>query len=136
MVEYSDYNPAGASRTTKVGVVRLIPDEPNYYNHKWFGAYMLDFFLKNSAEKNGVISGCVISDGGGNSIDCTAGVVYINGTKYSIPTPANFPTTNDGWFVAYAKTDLSVVYGELLNDTVQSAITPDDAVLSVSSEND
>ena len=128
MVTFADYNPEGATRTSKTGRIRLTPQTPNYFNQKWFKDFMSDFQWKNSMENNGVISGCVISDGGSNSIDCTSGEVYINGTKYTISTPANFPTPGDGWYIAYAKTDLSVVYGRMENDDVQSALTPDDAV--------
>lgn len=129
MVDYADYNPAGATRTSKTGRIRPIPQLPNYFNQKWFKDFMSDFQWKNVLENNGVISGCVISDGGSDSLDCTAGEVYINGTKYTIPAPANFPATADGWYVAYAKTDLSVVYGYMENEDVQGALTPDDSVL-------
>lgn len=129
MVDYADLNPSGATRTSKTGRIRLVPQTLNYFNQKWFKDFMSDFQWKNTLENNGVISGCVISDGGGNSIDCTAGEVYINGTKYTISAPANFPTTGDGWYVAYAKTDLSVVYGKMVNADVQGALTPDNAVL-------
>ncbi|MCK5613468.1 hypothetical protein KAR91_66980 [Candidatus Pacearchaeota archaeon] len=130
MVDYADLNPAGATRTTKTGRIRLVPQTLNYFNQKWFKDFMSDFQWKNSMENNGVISGCVISqDGTNNAINCTAGSVYINGITVTVAAPATFPTTGDGWYVAYATDAGSVIYGKMISEDVQGALTPDDAVL-------
>jgi len=130
MTTFSDYNPAGTSRTTKKGIARHVPLLPDHFNHKWFEAYVEDFLSKNELEKDGVNSGCVISqDGGDDSINMTAGEVYINGVKHAVADPGTFPCPDDGWYAVYIDNTETVFYGFLNNETVQGAQTPDDSVI-------
>jgi len=127
---YAPYNPAGATRTSKTGRIRLIPLEPDHFNHLWFQDYLDDFLDKNIIEDDGVISGLVISQDGSNlSINCTGGEVYIGGNKVPVATPSTFETTADGWYVAYVTSAGAVIYGYLENSTTQGAVTPPDSVI-------
>jgi hypothetical protein len=125
----ADLNPAGTTRTTKSGRGRHLPNLLDFWNHKWFQEYMDDFLDKNVLENNGIVSGCVISDGGGNSIDCTSGEAYINGVPITVATPANFPTTGDGFYVAHVNSSGTVVYTKYTDITIQNAVTPDNSAL-------
>jgi len=130
MVDYSYYNPTGTTRTTFRGRARHLPLLPNYFNHQWFEEYIDDFLEKNHAENNGVISGCVISqDGGNNAINTSSGVVYVNGTKVTISAAGPYALSDDGWYVSYITSGGAIVHGYLSNSTVQGAVTPEDAII-------
>ncbi len=130
MVDYSDYNPAGTTRTTKRGIARLIPLLPNYFNHQWFEDYVTDFLQTNILENNGVISGCVITqDGGNDAINTSGGEVYVNGNRVSVSASGPFSLTADGWYVSYVTSAGAIIHGYLENSTVQGAVTPADSVI-------
>lgn len=129
MTEYSDYNPAGTTRTTKRGIARHIPLLPNYFNHQWIEDYLTDFIDRNYMENNGVISGCVISDGGSNDINTSAGEIYVDGNKVTVSAPGTFETTGDGWYISYITSAGSVIHAHIVNSTAQGAVTPSDAVI-------
>ncbi len=126
---YSDYNPAGATRTSKFGVIRPIPLFPDWQNHIWFERFQMDFVNKNIVENNGVISGCIVSGDGIDTITPTGGEAYINGQKISVPTPGVFEVTQDGWQIIYVTNTGAILYGALINTDVQNAVTPEDAVV-------
>jgi len=131
MTTYSDFNPEGTTRTTKRGIARHVPLFPDHFNHRWFDAYVDDFLNKNVLENDGVISGCVISqDGGNDAINITSGEVYINGVGVAFTSSGSpFVCTTDGWYIAYINDAGAVTYGLLENDTTQGALTPDDSVV-------
>ena len=129
MTDYADYNPAGAVRTSKIAETRLIPLQPDYFNHNWFEDFKRDFIYKNILENNGVTSGCIISGDGVDEISCTSGEVLIGGSKITVATPSPFTAVDDGWYIAYVTNVGVVIYGSLINTTVQGALTPDDAAV-------
>ncbi len=130
MVDYSAYNPAGTTRTTKRGIARHIPLLPNYFNHQWFEDYITDFLSTNLLENNGVISGCVITqDGGNDAINTSGGEVYVNGNRVSVSASGPFSLTADGWYVTYVTSAGAIIQGYLENSTVQGAVTPADSVI-------
>ncbi len=130
MVDYSDYNPAGTTRTTKRGIARHIPLLPNYFNHQWFEDYVTDFLQTNILENNGVISGCVITqDGGNDAINTSGGAVYINGNRVTVSASGPFSLTADGWYVSYVTSAGAIIHGYLENSTVQGAVTPVDSAI-------
>ena len=130
MVDYSDYNPAGTTRTTKRGIARHIPLLPNYFNHQWFEDYVTDFIQTNILENNGVISGCVITqDGGNDAINTSGGAVYVNGSSVNVAASGPYSLTADGWYVSYVTSAGAIIHGYLENSTVQGAVTPADSVI-------
>lgn len=129
-MSYSDYLPAGTTRTSFRARARHVPYLPDYFNHQWFEDYIDDFLTKNIAENNGVISGCVISqDGGNDAINMTAGVIFVNGNSVAVSAPSTYECLNDGWYVIYITSAGSVLQGYVQNSTVQGAVTPNDAVI-------
>ncbi len=124
----ADYNPGG-TRTTKTGRGRFNPNLLDFWNHKWFREYADDFLQKNILENNGIISGCVISDGGGNSIDVTSGEAFIGGKKITVAAPANYPTPGDGWHVVYVDNTGTVQFEHWISGDIQTATTQDDAAI-------
>lgn len=127
--EYAPYNPAGATRTGKFGIIRPIPLEPDWHNHLWFERYQMDFVNKNTAENNGMISGGMISGDGIDTITPTGGTAFIAGVKIPVSTPGTHTVTVDGWTIVYITSGGAFVYGELDNTNVQGAIAPSDAVV-------
>ena len=125
---YAPYNPTGATRTVKYGLIRPIPLEPDWHNHQWFERYQMDFVNKNIAENNGMISGGSISGDAVDIITPVGGVAYINGNEVTVATPGTHQVTADGWTIVYITSAGAFVYGALVNSTVQAAIAPSDAV--------
>lgn len=129
MTDYADYNPAGAVRTSKIAETRLIPLQPDYFNHNWFEDFKRDFIYKNLLENNGITNGCVISGDGVDTISCTSGEALIGGSVITVATPSPFVAVDDGWYIAYVTNVGVVIYGDLINTTVQGSLTPDDAAV-------
>lgn len=127
---YSDYLPAGTTRTAKRGIERHVPYLPDYFNHQWFEDFITDFLTANILENNGVISGCVISqDGGNDAFNITDGVIFVGGNKVEFTAPATYEFTTDGFKVVYITSAGSMIVGEMDNASVQGAVTPNDAVI-------
>lgn len=124
----ADYIPGG-TKTTKTGRERFNPNLLEFWNHKWFREYVDDFKDKNIFENNGIISGCVISDGGSNSIDVTSGEAFIGGKRITVAAPANYPTPDDGWHVVYVDSAGDVQYEHWVSGDIQSATTQNDAAI-------
>lgn len=127
---FADYNPAGATKTTKIGLIRLLPLTAEYFAHSWLRDYLVDFLLANALEKNGVLSGCVISqDGGNDAILTTAGEIWVNGVKVTVAAEPTFDASVEGWYVSYITNAGAVIHAPLANASVQNAGTPADAVI-------
>ena len=131
MTVFADYNSGGTTRTSKRGIARHAPLLPDHFNHRWFDAYVDDFLSKNILENDGVVSGCVISqDGGNDAINITSGVVYIGGVQVPFTSSGSpYVCTTDGWYIVYINNSGVITYGLLENNTTQGAITPDDSIV-------
>jgi hypothetical protein len=126
---YAPYNPTGATRTSKYGVLRPIPLEPDWHNHMWFERFEMDFVNKNLSKNDGMISGGTVTGDGIDTTTVIGGVAYINGQKVTIATPGAHVHADDGWEIIYATNVGDVIFGPLDNSNVQSAVTSDNAVV-------
>lgn len=128
--QYSLYNPAGSQYTTKIALNQYFPNLEDFFNHEWKKNIVFDFLYANLLEKNGVLSGCVISqDGGNDAINTTGGFVWINGNKVTVGAAATFDASAEGWYISSVTAAGAVVHGYFENSTAQSAGTPVDAVI-------